>query len=326
MVYAIVSIGGLGFIVWSTSDGSLILKEISNKLNCMLPGKSLESEVRFMIGSMVLHKSGKSSELDNQQETLPGTKNEERSVRRKDNMVVSVKEGSSETLRSISNCSWLIGLFEAEGCVTRDKRLIITQKDERLLWRIRGMIGVGSVTGNNIVVSRKEHVKDLGEKIRDERRLERTGEKLRRLEGLIKMGGKKMIKEVKLSDGWLSGFIEGDGGFNVEIRRNERYTQGYRVRPRLYVVQKGDEKVMKEIAKEIKGVVERRGEVSRVVLTSIEGAIRMREYLRKYPLKSVKRIDMWRWNKVVDMMEKKEHLTRRGLEKIRGIKKRMNKR
>lgn len=34
---------------------------------------------------------------------MPGMKNDERSVRRKDNRVVSVKKGSSEALRSISN-------------------------------------------------------------------------------------------------------------------------------------------------------------------------------------------------------------------------------
>ena len=54
-------------------------------------------------------------------------------VRRKDNKVVRVKEGSSETIRSRSKSSWLMGIFEAEGCVTRDERLIITQKDKRFL-------------------------------------------------------------------------------------------------------------------------------------------------------------------------------------------------
>ena len=77
MVYAIVSIGGLGFIVWSR-DGSLILKEIRNKLNYMLPGISKESEERFMEGKMG-NKARKDSELDNQQETLPDI------VRKKDN-------------------------------------------------------------------------------------------------------------------------------------------------------------------------------------------------------------------------------------------------
>ena len=54
-------------------------------------------------------------------------------VRNKDNLVVREKKGSSEAMRSISDCSWLMGLFEMEGCITRDKRIIITQKDKRLL-------------------------------------------------------------------------------------------------------------------------------------------------------------------------------------------------
>ena len=296
MVYAIVSIGGLGFIVWS-QDGSLILKEISKKLNYMLTGISLESEVRFMEG-LIGNKAKKYSELDNQQETLPKrsslSKLRNGIVRNKDNLVVRVKEGSSETIRSISDCSWLMGLFEAEGCITRDKRIIITQKDKKLLWRIRGMIGVGSVTGNNIVVSKKEYVRVLGEKIRDEGRLRKTEEKLGRLEGLISLEGDKKKKEISLSDGWLSGFIEGNGGFNVEIRKDSRYRMGYRVRPRVYVVQKGEKEAMTRIAEVVGGNVEKRDVYYRVVLTSIEGAIRMREYLKRYPLKSLKRIDMLR--------------------------------
>ena len=335
MVYAIVSIGGLGFIVWS-QGGSLILKEISNKLNCMLPGNSLESEVKFMMLTNLVNKFRKTSELDNQQETLPYalfSGNVKEKVGRKDNEGVSVKKGSSETKRSISDCSWLIGLFEAEGCVTRDKRLIITQKDRRLLWRIRGMLGVGSVIGNNLVVSKKEHVKNLGEKLRDGKRLESTGDKLRRLEGLIRTEGAPAPgeeKEINLSDGWLSGFIEGDGGFNVEIRKDERYKMGYRVRPRIYVVQKGEKEMMIKIAKLIGGNLEKRylnneDEYYRVIVTSIRGSIRMRDYLRDYPLRSLKRIEMIRWMRVVDMMEKREHLTAK-IEKIREIKNRMNKR
>ena len=329
MVYAIVSIGGLGFIVWS-QDGSLILKEISNKLNYMLTGTSLESEVRFMEGIMG-NKAIKSSELDNQQETLPKRSSLSNMfarsdiVRKKDNLVVRVKEGSSEAIRSISDCSWLMGLFEAEGCITTDKRIIITQKDKKLLWRIRGMIGVGSVTGYNLVVSRKEYVRVLGEKIRDERRLRITGEKLGRLEGLINLEGDKKKKEISLSDGWLSGFIEGDGGFNVEIRRDSRYRMGYRVRPRVYVVQKGEKEAINRIAEVMGGSIEKRDVYYRVAVTSIEGAKKMREYLKRYPLKSMKRIDMLRWMKVVDMMEKGEHLTAR-IDKIRDIKNRMNKR
>ena len=245
--------------------------------------------------------------------------------RRKDNEVVRVKEGSSETKCSISDCSWLIGFFEAEGCVTKEKRLVITQKDKRILWRIRGILGEGSVTGNNLVISKREEVKRLGERIAKEVRLRSTEGKLRRLEGLIEVEGKKERKEINLSDGWLSGFIEGDGGFNVEMRKDERYRMGYRVRTRIYIVQKGEEEGMSKIARLIGGNMERRGGYNRVVMTSIRGAIRMRDYLRKNPLRTIKRIEMMRWMKVVDMMEKGEHLTTR-IGKIREIKNRMNKR
>ena len=71
MVYAIVSIGGLGFIVWSR-DGFIVLKEIIKKLNCVT-GNSLESEVK-LTKEKVTGEFIKSSELENQQETLPKKK------------------------------------------------------------------------------------------------------------------------------------------------------------------------------------------------------------------------------------------------------------
>lgn len=124
-------------------------------------------------------------------------------------------------------------------------------------------------------------------------RLKSTREKLRRLKGLIDLEDEEK-KEINLSDGWLAGFIEGEGGFNVEIRKDNRYKMGYRVRPRLYVVHKGEEEEMKRIAEVMGGNVEKRGIYNRVVLTSIEGGKRMRDYLKKIRIVSIKRIDMLR--------------------------------
>lgn len=139
------------------------------------------------------------------------------------------------------------------------------------------------------------------------------------------MEKKEKRKEINLEDGWLSGFIEGDGGFNIDMRKDERYRMGYRVRARVYVVQRGEEEGMLKIAKIIGGYIERREEYNRVITTSKEKAIIMRDYFRRNSLRSKKRIDMMRWNKVVDMLERGDHLTAK-IEEIRKVKKRMNKR
>ena len=154
------------------------------------------------------------------------------------------------------------------------------------------MLGEGCVKGKNLVISRKESVKKWGEILIKEARLGSTKEKLRRLKGLKDVEVEE--KEINLRDGWLSGFIEGDGGFNIEIRKDKRYKMGYRVRPRIYVEKKGEDRVMEKIARLIGGNIERRGEYNRVVVTSIEGSLRMRDYLKRNGLVSVKRIDMVR--------------------------------
>ena len=186
-------------------------------------------------------------------------------------------------------------------------------------------MGEGSVTGNNLVISKKESVKRLGKILLKEVRLGVTEDKLRRLEGLIKVEKREKRKEIDLSDGWLSGFIEGDGGLNIDLRRDVRYRMGYRVRARVYAVQKGEEEGMLKIAKVMGGHMERRGGYNRVITVSKEKAIIMRDYFRRNPWRSKRRIEMIRWNKVVDMLERGDHLTAK-IEEIREIKKRMNKR
>lgn len=80
------------------------MKEIIKKLNCVA-GNSLESEVK-LTKEKVTGEFKKSSELENQQETLPKKSDKNKvNFRRKDNGVVRVKNGSSETIRSISDCS-----------------------------------------------------------------------------------------------------------------------------------------------------------------------------------------------------------------------------
>ena len=85
-----------------------------------MAGKSLESEVKLtkvfyetendyhMERGVRRGEFKKSSELDDQQETLPKIKKSDKDdkyFRSKDNLVVRVKNGSSETKRSISDCS-----------------------------------------------------------------------------------------------------------------------------------------------------------------------------------------------------------------------------
>ena len=62
----------------------------------------------------------------------------------------------------------------------------------------------------------------------------------------------------------------------------------------------------------------------RVRTTSLKGNIKAKNYLLQFPLFGTKHLDSLDWMKVVDMFDKKEHITDEGKEKIVKIKSGMN--
>lgn len=134
------------------------------------------------------------------------------------------------------------------------------------------------------------------------------------------------------SNGWLSGFLEANGSFQV------RTTSGKypKLECKLEISQRqidhkgfSNFKFLKEIANffctEVKETrLNRSIPEYRVRTTNIQGNIQAKNYMVKYPLYGTKYLDSIDWMKVVDLFNNGEHKTISGKEKIIEIKSTMN--
>jgi len=123
---------------------------------------------------------------------------------------------------------------------------------------------------------------------------------------------------------WLSGFTDGRGSFRVRLVADSEFELGFQVLPEFRIIQHGrDQALLYSIRTYFKhGVVYFNDKSS-----SLEYRVRelralssvIIPFFEKYPLYTQKKFDFYRFKDVIKMMEKKEHLTLEGLEKIKKI-------
>lgn len=263
--------------------------------------------------------------------------------------------------------TWFIGFSEGDGAILTHKgrpTFVITQKEKEILLHIQKVLGFGIVreyktfsrffvldrkyiylltllfNGNLVLEHRKSQLSYWIQVLNNNppsgfntsialdgvtstaKELEKKIFKLELIDKLIKPTTK---------DGWLSGFTDAEGCFNVQIdkRSNTVIAEGYfRVMLRFILDQKNSEYLLLHI-REIFGYgsVSLRGEtkgVFRYQITSFKGLIPIRNYFLLYSLKSKKRLSFEKWNEIYKMVLNKEHLLEKGLKKIREISKNIN--
>ncbi len=133
---------------------------------------------------------------------------------------------------------------------------------------------------------------------------------------------------MELDAGWVTGFVDGEGCFHVSINPQPEMTAGYQVLPEFTVVQHERDVQLLYALKAFFGCgVVRKNHGNRMAYR-----VRGKEHLLQtiipffmhHPLKSKKKVDFLKFRDVLLMMEKGEHLTEDGIEKIRGIASQMN--
>ena len=132
---------------------------------------------------------------------------------------------------------------------------------------------------------------------------------------------------------WLIGFTDGEGTFSVEINKKDDLKSGFQVQISYIITQHGrDLDLLKKIklyfndSGEIKlNRGKNGGNIYQYRLRNIEIIQNIIIPLfSNYQLKTLKKLDFEDFKKVAELMEKKEHLTLEGIEKIRKIKEGMN--
>lgn len=127
---------------------------------------------------------------------------------------------------------------------------------------------------------------------------------------------------------WIVGFVDGEGCFHIGINQNSKMTLGVQVLPEFTVVQhQADEQVLYALKAYFGCGVVRKNHGTRLSYR-VRGQENLFQkilpFFEKHQLKTRKKIDFVKFRKVILLMEKGEHLTPDGLEKIRQIKATMN--
>ena len=131
-----------------------------------------------------------------------------------------------------------------------------------------------------------------------------------------------------LNTQWVVGFVDGEGCFHIGINQNQEMKLGVQVLPELTVVQhEVDKQVLYALKKYFGCGVVRKSHGNKLCYR-VRGHKNLLEkvipFFEKHQLKTRKRVDFAKFRKVILLMEKGEHLTLEGVEKIREIKQTMN--
>ena len=309
MVYAMVSIAILGFIVWAQwwACGGVICRRITWLFAGTPVTEALTSLItRPSFGSVKILMNGEPA----------------------GNQV-----GSSETIRHApeGDLYWAIGLFEAEGTlIARDGRIYISlcqlTKNIKILHKVKSIIGLG------VVQTRKdERYSDwkLKKKYSDvlefinlvNGQLITTKYNTRLIE-LIKFVNKKFTTSIKYmgpgrltkNSAWLSGFLEGDGNFNVQIRP---HTVGIRIS-----ISQKERDILYLINEIFPGSISTSDNPREHFKYSAGSKSTRKDWIRyfsNFPLKGNKNIQYVRWVKCHRIVARGLHLTVQGLAKIKAI-------
>ncbi len=134
--------------------------------------------------------------------------------------------------------------------------------------------------------------------------------------------------EKRLEAQWVVGFVDGEGCFYVGINAQPEMKAGYQILPEFTVVQHERDVQLLYALKQFFGCGVVRTNHAERMAYRVRSVEHLREriipFFEKHPLKSKKQIEFLKFRKVLLLMERNEHLTLEGIEKIRAIASEMN--
>lgn len=362
MVYAMISIGLLGFIVWSQLMAFPICKNWV---------------INFTIGweDFTLLNTFYSSDVNNTIQSAGNSVLSSLTVLntiKKDN----IDRGSSETIRE-SNFElfrrlylsyfnkpfdeddqwlyWLVGFIEGDGAILEHKsliRLVITQKEISILNEISTKLGFGYVkefkgysryfvvdnkcsflmyallNGNLVLEHRILQLSKWDFKFFPKFDLSLFG--LDSLPSIIKKPA-----SISLKDGWISGFTDAEGCFTTSIDYNKK-----NVSCRFILDQKEEFRAL-DLVRSLfcygrvslrTSPINKSGNISKIYRLTISMGNPKKErydlvinYFNSYPLKTSKFKNFNIWCQIIENVNSKNHKTAEGLKEIVRLKKLMGK-
>lgn len=139
----------------------------------------------------------------------------------------------------------------------------------------------------------------------------------------------KVLRVEDLNPYWVSGFICAEGCFNLALSKNDKFKAGYRVKIQFILTQnKRDSELLYKIKDLFKsGCIKHSDRDNTVELRITEfEALKtiLVPFLDKYPLIGAKTLEYVDFKTVLQLMDNKTHLTKKGYDQILVIKDGMN--
>ena len=123
-------------------------------------------------------------------------------------------------------------------------------------------------------------------------------------------------------DGYIAGYVDGEGSFSVSVQRNVSCRVGFQLVPEFHVSQNGDRSQVLELIRKrlgcgyIKSNSKRDRALVLVVRNREDLLSRVIPFFERCPLLSTKHAEFERFAKVVRGMALGQHLTRAGFEEL----------
>lgn len=146
----------------------------------------------------------------------------------------------------------------------------------------------------------------------------------------IKVKRPKVNIPTNINYNWIAGFISGDGCFSIGIYKSNTHKAGYSVRLEITFTQHIRDEIL---FNNIKNVLEcgyiyinsNRNSIDLRISNLEDTYYKMIPMFYKHKIEGIKSLDFQDFCKAAELINKKAHLTKEGLEEIRKIKSRMNK-
>ena len=134
-------------------------------------------------------------------------------------------------------------------------------------------------------------------------------------------------QQESLDTSWIVGFVDGEGCFYIGINKMENMTLGWQVLPEFRVVQHvNDEQILHRIRSyfQFGDIRVNHGDRRDFRVRGMKNLNEIVKFFRDNPLQTKKRKDFELFSSVIEMMNRKEHLTKSGIRKIAKIVSKMN--
>ena len=134
-------------------------------------------------------------------------------------------------------------------------------------------------------------------------------------------------QQERLDAKWIVGFVDGEGCFHVSINKISKMTLGWQVLPEFRVVQhQRDEKVLQKLKSffDFGQVTVNHDDRKEFRVRGLENLNKLIKFFEKNPLQTSKQKNFEIFSEIIQLMNNKEHLTRKGLKKIANLASNMN--